>query len=75
MLARCQVRRGDLVTGGVLTQTLDVIAQEAGMSPGFINIDVEGMEYVVLLGGANTLAAHHPAFPLEVKLELAKANG
>jgi FkbM family methyltransferase len=46
--------------------TVDKLVDEYGLTPGFIKIDTEGAEYLVLQGSEMTLRACHPVILAEV---------
>jgi FkbM family methyltransferase len=46
--------------------TVDRLVDEYGLTPGFIKIDTEGAEYLVLQGSEMTLRAYHPVILAEV---------
>ncbi|MDB6007187.1 MAG: hypothetical protein JWR15_4174 [Prosthecobacter sp.] len=55
--------------------TIDTLAREHALDVGFIKIDVEGMEHVVLQGMENVLKKHRPAILAELSNPLLNANG
>jgi len=54
--------------------SIDMLVRDAGLSPGFIKIDVEGMEHVVLRGARETLAHHRPIVLAELSEPLLRRN-
>lgn len=50
----------------VAGNTVDALVQEFGLAPGFMKIDAEGAEYLVLQGAQATLRLHHPVILAEV---------
>lgn len=53
--------------GGGLT--VDALVQEHGLAPGLVKVDVEGAEWFVLRGMADTLVRHRPVVSLELHLD------
>jgi FkbM family methyltransferase len=49
--------------------TVDALVQEHGLAPGLVKVDVEGAEWFVLRGMADTLAHHRPVVSLELHLD------
>jgi hypothetical protein len=45
--------------------TIDNLVRDFKLKPGFIKIDVEGGEYLVLQGAVSTIQNHHPVIVLE----------
>jgi hypothetical protein len=50
----------------VYTSTLGSILQQLNASPGIIKIDIEGAEYIALLGGVGYLSSYHPLLLVEI---------
>lgn len=50
---------------GTITVDAFVDAEGPGSEPDFLKIDVDGPEYDVLQGGAETIRRHHPRFIIE----------
>lgn len=48
------------------TSTLNIILDHFNANPGIIKVDVEGAEYIVLLGGMRYLSAYHPLIMVEI---------
>jgi FkbM family methyltransferase len=46
--------------------TVDNLVRDFGLRPGFIKIDVEGAEYLVLEGAINTIQTHRPTIVFEL---------
>ena len=55
--------------------TIDTLASEHALDVGFIKIDVEGMEHVVLRGMENVLKKHRPVILAELSDPLLSKNG
>lgn len=62
-------RNASVETHLVQATTLDAYCKSHDIRPTFIKIDTEGAEEAVLLGGRQTLAAHHPVLVIEVQRE------
>jgi FkbM family methyltransferase len=56
-------------------RTIDDLTAELGLDPGFIKIDVEGMEHVVLAGMHQVLERRRPVILSELSDPLLKRNG
>jgi FkbM family methyltransferase len=48
------------------TSTLNIILDYFNAKPGIIKVDVEGAEYIVLLGGMRYISAYHPLIMVEI---------
>jgi len=59
----------------VEVSTLDALIAETGLKPGFIKVDVEGMELHVVRGAAKTLERFMPLMLIEINKKLAALNG
>lgn len=59
----------------IQTTTVDKVVADHLLSPGFIKIDVEGGEYLVLEGSMKTLAQCRPIILLELSDQLLRAAG
>lgn len=59
----------------VVSETLDHLIDLHGLNPGFIKIDVEGMEQNVLIGAANVLDKARPVILSEFSPALLRSNG
>ena len=59
----------------VEARTLDALVEEHGLSPGFVKLDVEGAEHLVVGGAEQTLRAHRPVVLSELNDRLLRANG
>lgn len=55
--------------------TLDSLVKEKQLSPGFLKIDVEGSEYLVMQGARNTLSTFRPVILSEVCEEYLQKSG
>lgn len=63
-----------MLKSSVSTRTIDDLVAQFRLRPGFIKIDVEGMEYAVLEGAKQTLSEFRPIILAEVSDGLLKAN-
>jgi len=63
------------VTLTVESTTLDYLVDTYSLDPGFVKIDVEGMEHVVVAGMQSVLANKRPVLLLEVVDPLLRKNG
>ena len=59
----------------VSSATLDNLVSVHGLDPGFIKMDVEGMEHVVLKGMSHVLLHHRPVIVTELSDPLLRGNG
>lgn len=59
----------------VKVSTLDKLVELYSLNPGFIKIDVEGMEHFVLYGAEKTLSFYRPVVIMELSDPLLRANG
>ena len=59
----------------VLSKTIDELVTENNLDPGFIKIDVEGMEHIVIKGMNNVLKYNKPVILAELSDPLLKRNG
>ena len=57
------------------TSTLDNLVKTNNLSPGFLKVDVEGMEHLVFGGASDTLRNHRPIIISELSNFLLKKNG
>ena len=65
----------EFVTVSVQAQTVDSLVKEHNLDPGFIKIDVEGMEHTVLAGMRSTLEKHRPVILAELNDPMLRMNG
>ncbi len=63
------------VTEPVQVSTLDILVDKYSLDPGFIKIDVEGMEPLVIKGMKNVLQNYRPIVLLEWDELMLKSNG
>ncbi|MEQ9105006.1 MAG: FkbM family methyltransferase [Rhodothermales bacterium] len=56
-------------------KTLDGLIADHGLSPGFVKVDVEGMEHVVFAGADEVLSTHRPVILSELSDYLLRRNG
>lgn len=54
---------------------LDDLVADHGLAPGFVKVDVEGAEHIVLAGAGEVLREHRPVLLVEVSDPLLRANG
>ncbi|MBE9028907.1 FkbM family methyltransferase [filamentous cyanobacterium LEGE 11480] len=59
----------------VPSSTLDALVDEHKLNPGFVKIDVEGAEHLVLQGADTLLSKHRPVILSEITNDLLKKNG
>lgn len=59
----------------VTTTPLDDLVEARGLAPGFVKIDVEGAEALVLQGAARTLRQHQPVILVELNDPLLRQQG
>ena len=59
----------------VRTETVDNLVSKYKINPGFIKIDVEGMEHIVFEGMINTLKYNRPIILSELSNHLLEKNG
>lgn len=62
-------------TETVETKTVDAVAAEHGLDLGFVKIDVEGMEHLILRGAGETLSKARPVFLCELNPLMLEKNG
>jgi FkbM family methyltransferase len=55
--------------------TIDSLVNEFGLDPGFIKVDTEGAEYLVISGAINTLIRHRPVILSELSDTLLSSFG
>jgi FkbM family methyltransferase len=65
----------EFATVSVQAQTVDTLVKEHNLDPGFIKIDVEGMEHTVLAGMRSTLEKHRPVILAELNDPMLRMNG
>ncbi|MEM9065469.1 MAG: FkbM family methyltransferase [Planctomycetota bacterium] len=65
----------EFVTERVNSRPLDQLVEERGLNPGFIKIDVEGVEHLVLAGAEHVLREHRPVVLSELSDRLLRKNG
>lgn len=59
----------------VVSTTIDELTSRYGLNPGFLKLDVEGLEHLVLDGSKNVLETNRPIILSELSNFLLKANG
>ncbi|MBN2642043.1 MAG: FkbM family methyltransferase [Victivallales bacterium] len=69
------IRNETFVTQQIDIATVDDLASKHNLDPGFIKIDVEGCEHLVLKGLKNTLENKRPVILSELSNYLLKQNG
>ena len=62
-------------SAAVEARTLDALVDEHGLAPGFVKLDVEGAEHLVVGGAGRTLRDHRPVVLSELNDRLLRANG
>jgi len=62
-------------TLSVAARTVDNLVAEHSLNPGFVKIDVEGMEHTVLAGMHATMETHRPVILAELSDPLLRRNG
>lgn len=69
------IKNENFVTQEIEVSTVDNLVDKYSLNPGFIKIDVEGLEYLVLRGSKNTLENMRPVILSEISDFLLKQNG
>ncbi|MBN2117228.1 MAG: FkbM family methyltransferase [Anaerolineales bacterium] len=64
-----------IIAEHVQISTIDILVQKHSLSPGFIKIDVEGMEPQVVQGMQKVLKDHRPVIVMEWDEFMLKSNG
>jgi FkbM family methyltransferase len=64
-----------IVTERIQTTTIDSLVRREGLKPGFIKIDVEGVEHLVIQGATETISKFRPIVLCELNDFLLKQNG
>ena len=59
----------------IAAQTIDSLVAAFGLRPGFVKIDVEGMEHTVLAGMSSTIETFQPVILAELSDPLLRRNG
>ena len=59
----------------VTASTVDQLVAEYALNPGFIKVDVEGLEHLVFSGASDVLARCRPVILAELTDPLLKSNG
>ena len=62
-------------TRDVEATTIDQLVESHGIDPGFMKIDVEGAEHIVLAGAQQTLARNRPVILAELNDRVLRENG
>lgn len=65
----------EFIRESVRSSTIDALVEKFSLDPGFIKIDVEGVENLVLEGAQTTLASKRPVILSELSDFLLKKNG
>ncbi len=63
------------VTEPVTATTLDALVATTGLDPGFLKVDVEGVEHLVFDGARDVLSRYRPVILSELSDPLLRANG
>jgi FkbM family methyltransferase len=74
-LAHPSVSGAVVKTLQIAAQTVDSLVVQHALDPGFIKIDVEGMEHVVIAGMRSTMEKFKPVILAELSDPLLKRNG
>ncbi|MEH2430375.1 MAG: FkbM family methyltransferase [Nostoc sp.] len=69
------ISRDSYTSCKVESSTIDSLVEKYSLKPGFIKIDVEGAENLVLEGCQKVLTENHPVILMEVSDALLKQNG
>jgi len=69
------IAQNDFTSYQVPSERLDHLVEQYGLVPGFIKIDVEGVEHLVLEGAKITLEKYRPVILSEVSELLLSNNG
>lgn len=75
VMAHPSIAGMSIETRQVTARTLDQLIEEHGLDCGFLKIDVEGVEHLVLEGGQRTLLQHRPVILAELSDPLLRRNG
>ena len=75
MMAHPSTRGREWRQQAVPLTTLDQLVQQHQLDPGFVKIDVEGFEHLVLRGASKTLTECRPKILAELSDELLRKNG
>ncbi len=59
----------------VNTATIDQLVEQYQLNPGFVKVDVEGVEHLVFRGASQLLSKHRPVIVAELTDPLLKSNG
>lgn len=74
-MAHPSIKGKPVVEELVNAATIDSLVADLGLDPGFIKIDVEGVEHLVLQGAASTLSRSRPVILAELSDYLLRRNG
>ena len=69
------IKSENFTTYGINVSTIDDLVSKYSLDPGFMKIDVEGLEYLVLNGSKTTLENKRPVILSELSDYLLKQNG
>jgi len=70
-----RISKGILTTLKVVSTTVDQLVKQHSLDPGFIKIDVEGMEHLVFAGMQDVLKEKRPVILSELSVPLLRKNG
>ncbi len=74
-MAHPSIGNDSWVTEKVATITLDTLVDQESLDPGFIKLDVEGVEHLVLSGAERVLSVNRPIILSEIDDFLLRKNG
>ena len=75
VMAHPSIANADWITEKVASTTLDALVEEKSLDPGFIKLDVEGVEHFVLEGAKKVLSVNRPIILSEIDDFLLRKNG
>jgi len=66
-ISSADLRQMGFLDDVVLVTTLDAFVEECGVIPDVVNVDIEGAEHLLLLGGVRTLTEHGPTLYIAIR--------